>query len=117
VVPILASYVKDWNGFYVTYLILVGVFLVFGVVVWAARRWLRGVKEDATAPWTFDDLRKLRDQGKLTEEEYQTLRGEMIGMYTREKHPDDSSPAPQQKIKREQDEQWDWVDPGSGGLM
>jgi hypothetical protein len=119
VVPILASYVKDWYSFYLTYLILIGVFLVLGVVVWAARRWLRGVKDAAAAPWTFEDLRNLRDQGKLTEAEYQTLRGEMIGMYTKEVHPDASPAAPPPRRPGKEEEKWDWVaeaEPGSDGF-
>lgn len=117
--PILASYVKDWTPLYRTYLILIGVFLVLGVGVWFARRWLRSVKESASVPWTFEELRKLRDQGKLTEQEYQTLRDGMIGMYAKEVHPDASPTAPSPQRQRTQEEGWDWVaedEPGTGGF-
>ena len=103
----------------VTCLILMGAFLVLGVGLWYIRRRLRSARADTSAPWTFDDLRKLRADGKLTEEEYQTLRGEMIGMYTKEARPEASSTVPPRRRQRKKEEEWDWVaedDPRSGGF-
>ncbi len=60
--------------------------LVLGVIVLAVgvwyyrRRWMDSADSSAT-PWTFEDLRKLRDQGALSEEEYQALRAAIIGAY------------------------------------
>ncbi len=106
-------------GIMVACLALMGAFLVLGAGLWYIRRWQRG-RIDSSAPWTFDDLRKLRDQGKLTEAEYQRLRAEMIGMYTGEARPEGPLSSPPAKDKPEQDnEGWDWVaedDPGSGGF-
>ena len=47
----------------------------FVVVIWYYRR--RSLSDDepsSTVAWTLDDLRRMRAEGSLTEEEYQTLR-------------------------------------------
>lgn len=93
----------------VTCLILMGAFMVLGLGLWYIRRWLRGTKEDTTAPWTFDDLRKLRAEGKLTEAEYEALRGEMIGMYQRDNDTDGSKTTAVPKRPPKPKEEWDWV--------
>jgi hypothetical protein len=120
VVPILAANVPDKAvTIVVTCLMLAGAFILLGIGVWLVRRWQRSTKMDASAPWTFDDLRKLRDQGKLTEAEYQTLRGEIIGMCTKEVHPAAPSAVPPPRNRRPAEEEWDWVaedKPGSNGF-
>lgn len=70
--------------------LLIGALIVLGVFVWYyRRRWLVGV-DTSPLPWTFEDLRRLRDQGELSEEEYQRLRAAMIGAATGE--PRESPP-------------------------
>jgi hypothetical protein len=58
------------------------VLLVIVVVGWFAiariRSWMRENAE-SEAPFTLDDLRRLRREGQLTEEEYETARQAMIG--------------------------------------
>lgn len=44
------------------------------------RRWLT-VDDTPTVPWTLDDLCKLRDQGKLSEAEYESMREVIIAKY------------------------------------
>jgi len=105
----------------VTCLMLIGAFLVLGVGIWYIRRWQRGGRDSAAAPWSLDDLRKLRDQGQLTEAEYQALRAEMIGMYTGRGQTQSEIPSaePQTKDGQAPDQEWDWIadnDPPSGGF-
>jgi hypothetical protein len=56
--------------------------IVGGVVVWYYRKWVlfSDPSPEATV-WTFDDLRRMKEQGELSEEEYQSLRAAMIGAY------------------------------------
>jgi hypothetical protein len=105
-------------GIILACLMLMGALLLLGIGIWYVRRWQRG-EADSSAPWTFDDLRKLRDQGNLTEDEYQTLRAEIIGMYTGEAKPGGPSAPQRAKPEQEQNEDWDWVaedEPGSDGF-
>jgi hypothetical protein len=58
-------------------------------------------------------LRKLRDQGQLSEEEYQVLRANMVEMYTRK------PTAAERTRSKSPPEEWDWVaedDSGTGGF-
>lgn len=116
---LLASVADKTVSIMLACLMLAGAFLVLGIGVWLVRRWQRGSTADTTAPWTFEDLRKLRADGKLTEEEYQTLRGEMIAMYSKEVRSEASPAAPLPRQQRKPEEEWDWVaedDPRSGGF-
>ena len=57
-------------------LIVVVVIGWFGIV--RIRRWMKG-EEEANEPFTLNDLRQLRQQGKLSEEEFAKARDAMIG--------------------------------------
>lgn len=65
--------------------------VVIVVVGWFAvariRRWMR---EDSTAEaaFTLEDLRRLRREGQLTEEEFETARAAMIGAVRKAAQPD-----------------------------
>lgn len=84
-------------------LLLLGVFFVLSLGIWYYRRRRQaGDSPASSVPWTLDDLRRLRNQGDLTEEEYQTLRANIIGLYSGESPPE--TPIPRQ-------EHWDWVAP------
>jgi hypothetical protein len=63
--------------------ILVAGFLLFAGLWLYGRRYLRseGESDEAAGAWTLADLRKLRDQGELTEDEYQAMRSAIIGAY------------------------------------
>jgi len=54
-------------------IIVVGWFAITGI-----RRWMRSGDEGAV-PFTLDDLRRMRREGQLTDEEYETARAAMIG--------------------------------------
>lgn len=98
-------------------LMLGAAFLVLAVGVWYYRRWQAGHDRESTAPWTFDDLRKLREQGKLTDEEYHALRASMIGFHAGEV-PSKPAQASSPDVKPAE-ESWDWVaegDPRQGGF-
>jgi hypothetical protein len=66
--------------------VLMGALIVFYIVATVYYRRFResSSSSDDQTPWTLDDLRKLRDQGDLTPEEYQKLRAAIIGAFQRE---------------------------------
>jgi hypothetical protein len=110
-----ANVSKDATWIIVACIVLIGIF-VLAVAIWYYLGWRR--KQDASSssavPWTFEDLRKLRDQGQLTEEEYKVLRTNMIEMYGRKA----AIPERTERGKSPREE-WDWVageDSGADGL-
>jgi hypothetical protein len=62
-------------------LLLILAFCVLGVAIWYYRRWWMGQEETSGIAWTFDDLRRLRDDGDLTDEEYERMRAALIRRY------------------------------------
>ncbi len=64
-----------------------GVLIVLLVALWLVciwlRRWYLGTSEDgfASGLWTLADLRRMREQGEITEDEYETLHGQAITSY------------------------------------
>ncbi len=71
------------------------------VIGWYRKRVLSDKETSSSSTWTLDDIRRLRAEGNLTEEEYQRLRATIIATYRgREGDRDkpDSSP-----------EKWDWT--------
>ncbi|MGB9624817.1 MAG: hypothetical protein ACPMAQ_08140 [Phycisphaerae bacterium] len=53
--------------------------VVLGAGVWYyRRRWRLSDSQSAGDAWTLADLRKLRDTGRMTEEEFQKVRAAMI---------------------------------------
>jgi len=63
--------------------------------VWYYRRWwLRDRPLSEPAGWTFADLRRMRDRGDLTEEEYQSLRAAMLAGYGLQTSPDQEPKGP-----------------------
>jgi uncharacterized membrane protein len=69
------------SGLASTLLPLLGLFVLV-VIGWFAvvrvRRWMRDTSEDAAA-FTLEDLRRLRREGKITEDEFNRAREAMIG--------------------------------------
>ncbi|MFZ9880513.1 MAG: hypothetical protein ACO3QC_03825 [Phycisphaerales bacterium] len=69
------------SGLASTLLPLLGLFVLV-VAGWFAvvrvRRWMRDTSEDAAA-FTLEDLRRLRRDGKITEDEFNRAREAMIG--------------------------------------
>ncbi len=71
-----------------------GVLIVLLVALWLAciwlRRWYFGTSEDGfpSGLWTLADLRRMREQGEITEDEYETLHGQVIAS-----HQDNDEPA------------------------
>ena len=71
-----------------------GVLIVLLVALWFVLIWLRkwyfGTSEDefSSELWTLADLRRLREQGEITEDEYETLRGQVFAS-----HQDNDEPA------------------------
>ncbi|MCH8054335.1 MAG: SHOCT domain-containing protein [Planctomycetes bacterium] len=71
-----------------------GVLIVLLVALWFVLIWLRkwyfGTSEDefSSELWTLADLRRMREQGEITEDEYETLRGQVFAS-----HKDSDEPA------------------------
>jgi hypothetical protein len=59
--------------------VLIGLVILLAIVMVVAKR--RSASQPAqSAPFTLGELRKLREQGQLTDEEYQRTRNSLIGM-------------------------------------
>ncbi len=73
-----------------------GVLIVLFVALWLACIWLRkwyfGTSEDGfpLGLWTLADLRRMREQGEITEDEYETLHGKALAVH---KHDSESTDA------------------------
>ncbi len=73
-----------------------GVLIVLLVALWLACIWLRkwyfGTSKDefSSGLWTLADLRRMREQGEITEDEYETLHGQAIALHKDNDEPADS---------------------------
>ena len=71
-----------------------GVLIVLLVALWLVCIWLRkwyfrtSEDEFSSGLWTLADLRRMREQGEITEDEYETLHGQAIVL-----HKDSDEPA------------------------
>ena len=80
----MAQVVDKWE--YATWIIVTCLLLLIAAIVlyvgiwYYRRRWL-DLPRSSSQPWTLEDLRKLRDRGTLTEEEYEAMRAAMIDAY------------------------------------
>jgi len=71
-------------------LLVAGIILYVGVLFYR-RRWLDS-SSGSTEPWTLDDLRRLRSQGDVTEDEYQAMRAAIIDSYRGMASPNKEGP-------------------------
>ena len=89
----LATNVDDEAG----RIIVAGILLILAIIIlslgiiWYRRRWLNRSETTSTTPWTLDDLRKLYDQGDISEQEYRAMRESMIAAY-KSKEPSKAEP-------------------------
>ncbi len=73
-----------------------GVLIVLLVALWLVciwlRRWYFGTSEDGfpSGLWTLADLRRMREQGEITEDEYETLHGQAVAGYQDKDEPADA---------------------------
>jgi len=79
--------------------VLIGAIVVLGTVVWLARRWLlSGPAPSGDTVWSLQHLRELKAQGRITEEEFQSLKAKVIaaaGATSRQtKKPSSAASAP-----------------------
>ena len=65
-----------WGG-----VLLLAVIVLFGVVWYYRRRWLTLGEPTRGTPWTLDDLRRMREAGQITEEEYRALRATLVAAF------------------------------------
>lgn len=63
----------------------VAVFVLFGGLWYYRRRWLRTINTPSGTPWTFDDLRNMKEQGQIDDEEYRSLRAAMVAAFSADK--------------------------------
>lgn len=67
-----------WSDVLMWVLVLGGAVLVLGAVVLLVRRWALGRPGRGSQPWSLADLRRLHAEGKLSDEEYEHLRAQVI---------------------------------------
>ncbi len=73
---------EDARWILVSCAILALLIIVGGLGVWYYRkRVLFSDTSSAGSIWNFDDLRRMRERGELSEEEYQSLRAALIGSF------------------------------------
>jgi len=65
-----------WGG-----LLLAAVIVLFGGVWYYRRRWLTRSEPTGGTAWTLDDLRRMREAGHITEEEYRALRAALVAAF------------------------------------
>jgi len=65
-----------WGG-----VLLLAAIVLFGVVWYYRRRWLTRSELTGGTPWTLDDLRRMREAGHITEEEYRALRAALVAAF------------------------------------
>ncbi len=62
-------------------LVLIGGVAVLGGFVWLIRHWAFAAPEQSTDEWSLQHLRDLKAEGRITDEEFQTLREKVISQY------------------------------------
>lgn len=63
----------------VTGLVLIGAIVALGAGIWVVRRWLFSpVKSSDDDDWSLQHLREMRQEGQITDEEFETLKEKMI---------------------------------------
>ncbi|MCL2329777.1 MAG: hypothetical protein FWC56_00570 [Phycisphaerae bacterium] len=83
--PLSAINPDDIQRIIVACALLIGAVLVLAAVYWYYRkRYHHDEKLSVGQPWTFEDLRQMRAQGKLTEAEYQALRASLVAAFRSE---------------------------------
>jgi hypothetical protein len=62
--------------------LLAAVIVLFGGVWYYRSRWLNpDESEPRRQPWTLDDLRQMKQQGQISDEEYQALRESIVAAF------------------------------------
>ncbi len=86
--------------------VLVVVVLISGVVLIVIRRRLFSdhANADMHAGWILEQLRVMRSEGKITQEEFDETRRVLIAKVTRSDHEDESEPASQDENANKDDE-------------
>jgi len=65
--------------------LLLGLLVVLAVIVWVVRRRVLGSpKRGEPAGWSLDELKRMHDEGLLSDHEYQRLRRISIATYTQD---------------------------------
>ncbi len=62
-------------------LVLIGGIAVLGAFVWLIRRWALATPEPPTEEWSLQHLRDMKADGRITDEEFHTLKAKMIQQY------------------------------------
>ena len=75
-----------WGG-----VLIVLLFALWLVWIWF-RKWFFGTSEDAFSfeLWTLTDLQRMREQGDITEDEYETLHKQALAAYRDSDEPADA---------------------------
>ena len=80
-IPVWAQQVssEDLSGILIWSAVLVGLVIVLAIVMVMAKR-QTGTDPSRSAPFTLGELRKMRDAGQISDEEFQQTRQQLIGM-------------------------------------
>ncbi len=75
-----------WGG-----VLIVLLFALWLVWIWF-RKWFFGTSQDEFSfeLWTLADLQRMREQGDITEDEYETLHGQAVAGYQDNDEPADA---------------------------
>ena len=83
-IPLAASVAEKSGGIILWLGVLLLAIIVLSLGVWYyRRRWISTADSPSSAPWTFEDICRLRDTGAITDEEYQALRATIVGSFDR----------------------------------
>lgn len=81
-------------------ILLLGLVLVGGVLIFLARRMLRDQSSSPPEPFTLQGLRDMRAQGLISDEEFERARTAMIDRLTATEAPDADSDHPASEAKK-----------------
>jgi hypothetical protein len=62
-------------------LVLIGGIAVLGAVVWLIRRWALADPDQPADEWSLQHLRDMKADGRISNEEFQTLKAKLIKQY------------------------------------
>jgi uncharacterized membrane protein len=91
--------------------LILAILLMWIVYALARRRFTKQEAQSSPASWSLNDIRKLRDEGQLSQEEYEKLRDIVAGRATPEERPAKPRKAPPNEDDEEGEIVWQAKNP------